>query len=111
MKDNNIDLVAVKSAYTAFERSLDDSFFKVRYNRATPEEKRSMLAMAKCDKLPCTIAQISKEMNVTESNISLIMEQIIYKGLIYDSQYEAVDFTVPQFNRYIKRVNDNRHIN
>ncbi|MCP6429197.1 ATP-binding protein, partial [Klebsiella pneumoniae] len=52
IKNNAIDLEAVKAAYPAFEKSLDDSFFKVRYDRATPKEKEFMVAMVECGELP-----------------------------------------------------------
>ncbi len=111
IKDKTIDLASVKAAYPDFERSLDDSFFKVRYDRATPKEKQFMLAMVECGELPCTIAEIASKMNTGVQSISPVRGQLIYKGFIYAPRYGEVDFTVPQFNRYIKRVNDNRHIN
>jgi hypothetical protein len=111
IKDNKIDLASVKAAYPDFEKSLDDSFFKVRYDRATPKEKQFMLAMVECGELPCTIAEIASKMNTGVQSISPVRGQLIYKGFIYAPRYGEVDFTVPQFNRYIKRVNDNRQIN
>ena len=54
IKDSKIDITSVREAYPVFEKSLDDSFFKVRYDRATPKEKEFVLAMAECGELPCT---------------------------------------------------------
>lgn len=110
--DNNaIGLEAVKAAYPAFEKSLDDSFFKVRYDRATPKEKEFMVAMVEGGELPCTVAQIAARMNTTVQSISPVRGQLIYKGFIYAPRYGEVDFTVPQFNQYIRRVHDIKYTN
>jgi hypothetical protein len=104
IKNKNIDITSVQEAYPVFEKSLDDSFFKVRYDRATPKEKEFMLAMVACGELPCTIAQIASKMNTNVKSISPLRAQLIYKGFIYATSYGEVDFTVPQFNRYLKRI-------
>lgn len=106
IKDKEIDIAAVKAAYSVFEKSLDDSFFKVRYDRATPREKEFMLAMVECGDLPCTIAEIAGKMHAKVQKISPLRAQLIYKGFIYATSYGEVDFTVPQFNRYLKRIHN-----
>jgi len=106
IKNNNIDITSVQEAYPVFEKSLDDSFFKVRYDRATPKEKEFMLAMTQCGELPCTIAQIASKMNTNVKSISPLRAQLIYKGFIYATSYGEVDFTVPQFNKYLKRIHN-----
>jgi len=104
IKDNKIDIDSVQAAYPIFEKSLDDSFFKVRYDRATTKEKEFMLAMAECGELPCTIAQVASKMKTAVSSISPLRGQLIYKGFIYSARYGEVDFTVPQFKQYLKRI-------
>ncbi|MDF2873764.1 MAG: hypothetical protein K0R22_447 [Sporomusa sp.] len=104
IKSNIIDITSVREAYPSFEKSLDDSFYKVRYDRATPKEKEFMHAMVECGSLPCTIAQIATKMNTSVNSISPLRGQLIYKGFIYAPGYGEVDFTVPQFNQYLKRV-------
>jgi hypothetical protein len=39
------------------------------------------------------------------SSISPIRAQLINKGLIYATHYGEVDFTVPQFDAFLHRVN------
>lgn len=108
IKASNIDITSVQEAYPVFEKSLDDSFFKVRYDRATPKEKEFMLAMVECGELPCTIAQIASKMNTNVKSISPLRAQLIYKGFIYATSYGEVDFTVPQFNKYLKRIHNSQ---
>jgi hypothetical protein len=107
IKNKNIDITSVQEAYPVFEKSLDDSFFKVRYDRAAPKEKEFMLAMVACGEVPCTIAQVANKMNTNVKSISPLRAQLIYKGFIYATSYGEVDFTVPQFNRYLKRIYNN----
>lgn len=107
IKDNVIDITSVRAAYPIFEKNLDDSFLKVRYDRATPKEKEFMIAMAECGELPCTIAQIASKMQTNVQSVSPVRGQLIYKGFIYSARYGEVDFTVPQFKQYLKRVQNN----
>jgi len=104
IKDNKIDIVSVQKAHSVFEKSLDESFFKVRYDRATSKEKQFMLSMVESGNLPCTIAQIANKMNTTVKSISPLRAQLVYKGFIYATSYGEVDFTVPQFSRYLRRI-------
>lgn len=94
----------VAQAYTAFEQSLDESFFKVRHDRATPRELEFMIAMVKCNALPCSTKDIAHVMGESVQKISPLRAQLIHKGFIYAAQRGAVDFTVPQFNLYLKRM-------
>lgn len=83
---------------------LDAGFFHVRYDRCTQTEKSFMAAMVKCGELPCTIANVAKVMERRVSSISIFRSNLISKGLIYSTRYGEVDFTVPQFDAFIKRV-------
>ncbi|MDQ0203647.1 ATP-binding protein [Pectinatus haikarae] len=91
-------------AYAKFEQSLDDSFFKVRHDRATPRELEFMTAMVRCRTLPCTTKEIAAAMNETIQAISPLRAQLIHKGFIYAAERGTVNFTVPQFDKYLKRV-------
>ncbi len=106
LEGSMISVDSVKKAYPVFEKSLDNSFFKVRYDRATPKEKEFMFAMVKCGNLPCTIAQVASNMKATVQSISPVRGQLIYKGFIYATGYGEVNFTVPQFEKYLTRVSD-----
>lgn len=95
----------VQDAFERFERSLDGAFFKVRHDRATPRELEFMTAMVKCDSLPCTTKEIAKAMGEESlQRISPLRAQLIHKGFIYAASRGSVDFTVPQFDKYLKRT-------
>lgn len=94
----------VEAAYADFEKSLDESFFKVRHDRATPRELDFMIAMVKTGKLPCSTKDISQLMDCPISTVSPLRAQLMHKGFIYAANRGEVDFTVPQFDQYLKRI-------
>lgn len=99
-----IDLEDVMAAYEKFESSLDASFFKVRHDRATPRELEFMMAMVQCRELPCSTKDIAAIMQESAQAISPLRAQLIHKGFIYAAKRGAVDFTVPQFDAYLRRI-------
>ena len=99
-----ITTAMVKEAYPDFIKSLDESFFKVRHDRATPKELEFMIAMVKVGDLPCNTKYIAKNLNLPLSSVSPIRAQLIHKGFIYAANRGEVDFTVPQFDSFLKRI-------
>ncbi|WP_110954642.1 AAA family ATPase [Anaerosinus massiliensis] len=104
--ERTINEKMVKAAYVDFEKSLDESFFKVRHDRATPRELEFMLAMVKTGKLPCSTNDIAVQLNCAMSTVSPLRAQLIHKGFIYSSNRGEVDFTVPQFDKFLKRIHE-----
>lgn len=101
----NIDFKDVEQALAPFWAYMDTGFFMVRFARCTKKEKQFMFAMVKCGDLPCTISNVAKIMNVSVNSISTFRAQLINKGLIYATDYAEIDFTVPQFDGFLKRIN------
>lgn len=99
-----IDIKIVNKAYDKFEQSLDKAFFKVRHDRSTAKEIEFMTAMVACEKLPCSTKEIANIMGESIQAISPLRAQLIHKGFIYAAKRGEVDFTVPQFDKYLKRV-------
>ncbi len=103
-EESIIDIKIVNKAYDEFEQSLDKAFFKVRHDRATAREIEFMTAMVACEKLPCSTKEIANIMGESIQAISPLRAQLIHKGFIYAAKRGEVDFTVPQFDKYLKRV-------
>ena len=87
---------------------LDKGFFKVRYERCAESDKKFVFAMVKCGELPCTISNVAKNMHKSVSSISTTRAQLINKGIIYSVRYKELDFTVPEFDGFIKRLDEYR---
>lgn len=103
-EESIIDIKIVNKAYDKFEQSLDKAFFKVRHDRATAREIEFMTAMVACEKLPCSTKEIANIMGELIQAISPLRAQLIHKGFIYAAKRGEIDFTVPQFDKYLKRV-------
>ena len=104
-KYKNIDLSIVNEMKNIFFKELDKSFFKVRFDKCTPKEKEFMFAMADCGELPCTVANVAHILNKELKSISPIRAMLINKGLIYATRHGEIDFTVPKFDEFLKRMN------
>lgn len=95
----------VENAIPKFYENLDRGFYKMRYDRCTHKEKIFIFAMVKCGDLPCTISNVAKIMQTEVQSISTYRAQLINKGVIYATGHAEIDFTVPGFDEYLKRIN------
>lgn len=86
-----------------FERNLDESFFKVRHDRATHKELCFLVAMAECQERPCKISEVAERLHMELKSISPLRAQLVSKGLIYPVDRGVIDFTVPHFDRFLRR--------
>ena len=100
-----IQLADVEKVIATFLSQLDESFFKVRYERCTKTEHDFLFAMVKCGELPCTISNVAKILRKKVSTISPLRAQLISKGIIHSTGYAEIDFTVPLFDEYLRRIN------
>lgn len=87
-----------------FFKILDNGFFKVRYERCTEADRKFIFAMVKCDKLPCTISNVAMILKRQVKAISATRASLIGKGIVYSAKYKELDFTVPEFSGFIKRL-------
>lgn len=83
---------------------LDENFFRVRYDRLTESEKRFMRAMAACDSDECRSADIAQLLGVKSSAITPMRSNLIKKGMIYSPRHGVLDYSVPLFAAYMRRV-------
>ena len=51
------------------------------------------------------ISNVASIMKAKVNSISTFRAQLINKGLIYATDYAEIDFTVPQFDGFLKRIN------
>lgn len=103
--DDTISKEDVDKALPIFWSNMDKGFFMVRFERCTKREKQFMYAMVKCGDLPCTISNVAEIMQTNVNRISTIRAQLINKGLIYATGHAEIDFTVPQFDGFLRRMN------
>lgn len=101
-----IELFDVENCIDEFLSSLDERFFKSRYERCAESDKKFIFAMVECGELPCTISNVAHNLNKTVGSISTTRAQLISKGIIYPVRYKELDFTVPEFSGYIQRLEE-----
>ena len=101
-----IELSDVENCIDEFLSSLDEGFFKSRYERCAESDKKFIFAMVECGELPCTISNVALNLNKTVGSISTTRAQLISKGIIYPVRYKELDFTVPEFSGYIQRLEE-----
>lgn len=104
LEGNIITKELVQKSFPKSLELLDKGFFRVRYDRCTSLEQEFISAMVDCDKLPCTISNVAKIMKRDVKSISPTRASLIGKGLIYATGYGEIDFTVPQFDLFIRRI-------
>lgn len=61
--------------------------------------------MVKCGELPCNISNVAHFMRKRVNAVSPLRAQLISKGIIYSTGHGDIDFTVPLFDEYLKRIN------
>jgi hypothetical protein len=83
---------------------LDRRFFRDRYKRATEAERIYMAAMADLGDGRHGSGEIANHMSMTQKELSVRRAGLIEKGLIFNPIGTQLDFTVPQFARYLRRV-------
>jgi hypothetical protein len=98
-----IALEDVRNARDAVEAKLDGSFFRVRAERTTELELRYMRAMAELGPEPQQAKDVAKPLGRTSEQLGPTRSRLIDKGLLYTPGHGLAAFTVPQFDRYMRR--------
>lgn len=93
----------VENGISQYYSVLDIGFFRSRYERCSVTDKHFIFAMVACGNLPCTIANVAKNLGKTVTSISTTRAQLISKGIIYSAKYSELNFTVPDFDDFIRR--------
>jgi AAA ATPase domain len=88
---------------------LDDSFFRVRFDRLTPAEKKYLRAMAELGPGPHKSGDIAQLLNKKVQSVAPTRATLISKGMIYSLSHGDNSFTVPLFDGYMKRVMSDWH--
>lgn len=99
-----IELSVIESATLASIRSLDEGFFRVRFDRCTPSEKRYLRALAELGPGSQRSGDIAEQLGVKSTTVGPIRSRLIGKGMVYSPEHGVTAFTVPLFDEYMHRV-------
>lgn len=85
-------------------KQLDESFFRVRYNRVSPTEKRYLRAMAELDAGPYRSKEVAAQLGLSLRQAGPTRDSLIKKGMIYSPEHGEIAFTVPLFDGFMRRT-------
>lgn len=84
--------------------ALDESFFRVRFDRLTPAEKRYLRAMAELGPGPHRSGDIAAVLGRAVTSLGPVRNQLIGKGMIWSPHHGDTAFTVPLFDQFMHRI-------
>ncbi len=99
-----ITAVDVEEASRTSIAALDESFFRVRFDRLTPTEKRYMRAMAELGPGPHRSGDIADVLGRNVTSLGPTRGQLIAKGMIWSPNHGDTAFTVPLFDAFMRRI-------
>jgi hypothetical protein len=103
-KSSPITLADAQFATQTAISELDSSFFRVRFYRLTPSEKKYLRAMAELGPLAQRSGDISQLLKKEVQTVAPVRASLIKKGMIYSPSHGDNAFTVPLFDEFMKRV-------
>ena len=94
----------VERARTVAIAALDESFFRVRFDRMTPLERRYLRAMAELGPGPHRSGDVAAVLGREVSALAPTRGKIINKGMVWSPSHGDTAFTVPLFDEFMKRI-------
>lgn len=99
-----ITLKIVQEATPTVVARLDKNFFRVRFDRLVPSEKRFLRAMAELGQGAHRTGDIANILDTKISSLGPVRSKLIRKGMIYSPTYGDMAFTVPLFDKFMMRA-------
>lgn len=99
-----IRLMDVRVATRTALADLDASFFRVRFDRLSPTEKRYLRAMAELGPGPHKSGDIAGMLDRQVQSLGPTRSSLIKKGMVYSPQHGDTAFTVPLFDGFMRRT-------
>ena len=103
-ENDEITLADVQTATAIATASLDESFFRVRFDRMTVAEKLYLRAMASLGEGPHRSGDIAASLHRAVQSLGPIRSALINKGMIWSPTHGDTAFTVPMFDQYMCRI-------
>lgn len=99
-----IRLADVRTAADYVIPRLDQNFFRVRFDRLTPGEKRFLRVIAELGEGNQRMGAVADLLGVKIGSQGPIRAKLIRKGMIYSPGHGDIAFTVPLFSDFMVRV-------
>ncbi len=99
-----IDIDLIRQTTIASTARLDQSFFRVRFDRLTPREKDYLSALAELGTGNQRSGGVAERLGVKVQTIAPLRSSLIKKGMIYSPAHGDTAFTVPLFDQFMLRT-------
>lgn len=92
-----------RATKTALEQ-LDNNFFRVRFDRLTPQEKVYLRALAQIGPGVHKSGDVAAVLGVSYESLGPVRDKVLKKGMAYSPSHGLLAFTVPLFDEFMFRV-------
>lgn len=99
-----ISIEDIQLASKAAIAALDESFFRVRFDRLTPVERKYLRAMAELGEGPHRSGDIADMLDRKVTSLAPTRNALIAKGMIWSPKHGDTAFTVPLFDEFMLRI-------
>ena len=99
-----ITVADVNAASKEVFAHLDESFFRVRFDRLTPKERQYLRAMSHLGAGPHRSGDIAATLKRDSSSFGPIRSSLIAKGMIWSPTHGDTAFTVALFDEFMLRI-------
>jgi hypothetical protein len=99
-----IDVDAVIDAVPRVQERLDQGLYAARYQRATQKQRAYLRAVASLGDGTVSVGEVAQILGEKLSALSPQRDQLIKNGLIHSPGYGQIEFSVPGFADYVRRV-------
>ncbi len=108
-KQSPITITDINQAGQLSIANLDKNFFRVRFDRLTPTEKKYVRALAEFGASPQRSGDIASKLGKSVEAVAPTRSQLINKGMVYSPAHGDTAFTVPLFEEFLMREIPNLH--
>jgi hypothetical protein len=105
-----ITLADVEKASRLAVAALDESFFRVRFDRLTLAEKNYLRAMAALGPGPHRSGDVAERLHRSVQSLGPTRSSLINKGMIWSPTHGDTAFTVPLFDEFMRRIMPMREV-
>ncbi|MEI7902557.1 MAG: ATP-binding protein [bacterium] len=99
-----ITLDVVRTATPSVIDRLDQNFFRVRFDRLTPNEKNFLRAVAELGPGAHRTGAIADALGIKITSLGPVRAKLMKKGMIYSPAHGDMAFTVPLFDEFMLRA-------
>ena len=99
-----IDVEDVERASQTATAALDESFFRVRFDRLSGPERRYLRAMAELGPGPHRSREIAATLQKRVKSLGPTRNTLITKGMVWSPAHGDTAFTVPLFDEFMRRI-------